>query len=259
MRNVIDVNVAANEVELVSNIYDGDACESCINFIVDHDISVTLTKDGVDQVRDVAAVDGIACYILDDYLLRCAGEFTVSTAGIVPIRFVVEKDISAAVNISIRWKDNAFRVYCAEPGGGKDGTFGMFSFSVNNDGHLICTYDTTEPPPLSINAAGHLVWTIDDNNVVDLGRVVGGGTADGGFSPTIEATETDEGVVLTITDVNGTRTATIRHGEKGDPGGLAFLNFEVDISTGQLVARTSEKYEDISFRINENGFLEVIF
>lgn len=161
MRNVIDVNVAANEVELVSNIYDDAACESCINFIVDHDISVTLTKDGSDRTQDVAAVDGIACYILDDSLLRCTGEFTVSTEGVVPIRFVVEKDISSTVNISIRWKDNAFRVYCAEPG-------------------------------------------------------------------------------------------------SGSQGGGVFINFDVDLSTGQLVMKTAVE-TDASFRINENGILEVIF
>jgi len=161
MRNVIDVNVAANEVELVSNIYDDAACESCINFIVDHDISVTLTKDGVDRVQDVAAVGGVACYVLDDSLLRRAGEFTVSTAGVVPIRFIVEKDISATVNISIRWKNNAFRVYCAEPGGGSQGGgIGMFAFEIDDDGHLICTYDTSDPPPLWINEEGHLIWEV---------------------------------------------------------------------------------------------------
>lgn len=160
MRNVIDVNVAANDVELVSNIYDDAACESCINFIVDHDISVTLTKDGVDQVQAVAAVGGIACYVLDDSLLRRAGEFTVTTAGVVPIRFVAEKDISATVNISIRWKDNAFRVYCAEPGSGSHGGGGMFAFHIDDNGHLICTYDTANPPPLSIDERGHLIWEI---------------------------------------------------------------------------------------------------
>ena len=35
---------------------------------------------------------------------------------------------------------------------------------------------------------------------------------DDGFSPTISVTPTEEGYILTITDVNGTQTATILHG-----------------------------------------------
>lgn len=162
MRNIIDVNVAENDIELISNIYDGDACESCINFIVDHDIDVALAAGGVDRVQTVASVAGVACYVLDDSLLRSAGEFTVTTDGVGPLHFVVEKDIPASVNISIRMKDGALCVRCAE---------------------------TTE-------------------------------------------------------------------GAQG--GGATFINFDVDLSTGQLIMKTADNYDAITFRIN-NGFLEVVF
>ena len=162
MRNIIDVNVAENVIELISNIYDGEACESCINFIVDHAVNVTLTADGVERVQTVESVAGVACYVLDDALLRSVGEFTVTTDGVDPLRFIVEKDIPANVNISIRTKDGALCVRCAETNEGAQG------------------------------------------------------------------------------------------------GGAVFINFDVDLSTGQLIMKTAENYGAISFRIN-NGFLEVVF
>lgn len=39
-----------------------------------------------------------------------------------------------------------------------------------------------------------------------------------GYSPTIQTVETDAGLELTIADVSGTKTVTIRHGAKGDIG-----------------------------------------
>lgn len=41
---------------------------------------------------------------------------------------------------------------------------GLYAFHVNEDGHLICAYDTAMPPPLSINAEGHLIYTIGGSN-----------------------------------------------------------------------------------------------
>lgn len=39
-----------------------------------------------------------------------------------------------------------------------------------------------------------------------------------GFSPTITATDTSDGILLTITDVNGTKRASVRHGAQGPQG-----------------------------------------
>lgn len=42
-----------------------------------------------------------------------------------------------------------------------------------------------------------------------------------GVSPTVTTEETNEGIKVTITDVNGTTSATVKHGkdgDKGDPG-----------------------------------------
>ena len=42
----------------------------------------------------------------------------------------------------------------------KEGGAGMFVFSIDERGHLLCTYDTTKPPPLSIDERGHLIYTM---------------------------------------------------------------------------------------------------
>lgn len=39
--------------------------------------------------------------------------------------------------------------------------FGMFAFEIDENGHLICTYDGSSPPPLSIDENGHLIWTLE--------------------------------------------------------------------------------------------------
>lgn len=54
-------------------------------------------------------------------------------------------------------------------------SFGMFSFHIDDQGHLICSFDTEDPPPLSIDEKGHLIWTVDGGQTVDLGKVVGEG------------------------------------------------------------------------------------
>ena len=46
-------------------------------------------------------------------------------------------------------------------------------------------------------------------------------------------------------------------GEKGDPGSFSVAGFEVDTSTGMLVMTASENFDDMSFEVNTNGYLEV--
>jgi hypothetical protein len=44
----------------------------------------------------------------------------------------------------------------------KNAKNGVYAFHINEAGHLICTYDTTQPPPLSIDKNGHLIYTIGE-------------------------------------------------------------------------------------------------
>ena len=50
---------------------------------------------------------------------------------------------------------------------------GMFGTDISEDGHLRIYYTGTTPPPLSINTNGHLIFTMENGNVIDIGRVVG--------------------------------------------------------------------------------------
>ena len=76
---------------------------------------------------------------------------------------------------------------------------GMYAFHIDEAGHLICTYDSKNPPPLSINAAGHLVYTIENGQEIDLGRVVGDGQ--GGTSFDTDATLTLKNGTLSVNTV----------------------------------------------------------
>lgn len=242
MRNTIDVDVANDSVDLVCSV-SADAAESCINFIVDHDITVTLARDGTETSSEVQSVKGIACYMLDDACLRRAGEFTVETEGITPLRFFVEMDVPESKQFMICYLDGMFYIrysttsssgsggavesvngqtgavvlYADDIGAARkqhthkpadigaakaehthaaddvgalpaDGTAvdsnklggvgaqqyalkseipiygggmgGMYALHIDDNGHLICTYDGSEPPPLSIDENGHLIYTI---------------------------------------------------------------------------------------------------
>lgn len=47
------------------------------------------------------------------------------------------------------------------------GSSGVYVFHMDEDGHLICTYDSTQPPPLSIDERGHLIYTIGGTDGTD--------------------------------------------------------------------------------------------
>ena len=73
---------------------------------------------------------------------------------------------------------------------------GMYSFHIDKSGHLICEYDSSEPPPLSIDDNGHLIYTVSSGNSVDLGRVVGDGQ--GGTAFDVDQTLTLKNGVLSV-------------------------------------------------------------
>lgn len=60
---------------------------------------------------------------------------------------------------------------------GQDGvcvpTGGLFGTGVSEDGHLLVYYAGDTPPALTVNDAGHLIFTLENGNVIDIGRVMG--------------------------------------------------------------------------------------
>lgn len=58
--------------------------------------------------------------------------------------------------------------------------------------------------------------TITDVNGTYVADIRHGKDGKDGYSPTIDVDEIEGGYTLTITDINGTKTATIRHGSGGD-------------------------------------------
>lgn len=71
---------------------------------------------------------------------------------------------------------------------------GMYGFSIDENGHLICSYDTDDPPPLSIDGRGHLIYNVSDEQKIDLGKVVG----EGAVSIETDKTLTYENGILSV-------------------------------------------------------------
>lgn len=74
---------------------------------------------------------------------------------------------------------------------------------------------------VEITEDGHLVFTMTDGSVEDLGLVVGKDGKDGVNG--ISVTHKWDGTVLTITSASGTSSADLK-GEKGDPTGVQTIN-----------------------------------
>lgn len=67
-------------------------------------------------------------------------------------------------------------------------------------------------------AAENGVYTWVRRVVESSGGGTGGGSGADGFSPIATVEQTKTGAIITITDRNGTTTATVSNGPKGDPG-----------------------------------------
>lgn len=67
-------------------------------------------------------------------------------------------------------------------------------------------------------AAENGVYTWVHRVVESSGGGTGGGSGADGFSPIATVDQTETGAIITITDKNGTTTATVSNGAKGDPG-----------------------------------------
>jgi len=46
-------------------------------------------------------------------------------------------------------------------GKGGSGGGGAYGFSINEEGHLLCTHEQETPPPLHIDEGGHLIYTYE--------------------------------------------------------------------------------------------------
>lgn len=57
----------------------------------------------------------------------------------------------------------------SKAGGGGSGAIGLFGFHIDENGHLICTYETETPPPLYIDSNGHLIYTYTLGEEADNG------------------------------------------------------------------------------------------
>lgn len=152
MRNIIDVDIISDRVDLVSNVQSDGVSECLINFRTSNDISVTITKDDISVVSVAKSVNGVARFTVDDTTIRASGEFTVFTDGLTPIRFVVEKNVGANAAYMVRASGGALyvrtatkkssgeddtRVYLYKDGDGIDELTG--GWSETSDGSGVCT------------------------------------------------------------------------------------------------------------------------
>lgn len=162
MRIAIDYNIDRDEISLISEVADNTCAESCINFVASKAESVTVqfTRNGRTTETTIPVSRCVACYMLDDEAMRTAGEFIVCAAGKTQMRFVVEQAIEAGIEYSVSLTNGVFYVRAVSTAG-EDYEFGMFAFHIDESGHLICTYDTADPPPLSIDENGHLIYILE--------------------------------------------------------------------------------------------------
>lgn len=104
----------------------------------------------------------------------------------------------------------------------KLGNGGAYGFAVDEDGHLILTYEGDIPPNYTINSQGHLILTVGNNQTIDLGQVKGTN-----FIPSVSADGTlswsnDGGLPnpepVNIRGPQGEQGIQGNDGPKGDPG-----------------------------------------
>ena len=147
----------------MSEVTDNTCMESCINFNASNaeTITVHLVRNGETVETVLQVVRCSACFVLDDAMMRTPGEFTIYASGCMSLRFIVGETIPAGAEYYISLTNGVFYVKSAGTSGGGGEDFSMFAFHIDESGHLICTYDGSDPPPLSIDENGHLIWTLE--------------------------------------------------------------------------------------------------
>lgn len=96
-----------------------------------------------------------------------------------------------------------------------------------------------------------LTVTRDGNQVKITATDENGTTEETITDPTAKVEQDGPNIQITMTDQNGTTQATLLR------GALILPQFDIDISTGQLILTAPSSYTDLSFSINEEGQLEV--
>lgn len=91
-----------------------------------------------------------------------------------------------------------------------------------------------------------------DGNQVTITATDENGTTEESITDPVAKVEQDgPNIQITMTDHNGTTSATLLRGS------LILPQFDIDVSTGQLIMTAPSSYTDLSFAINEEGQLEV--
>lgn len=67
------------------------------------------------------------------------------------------KDFASEVWTANNLRKKEIEAISKTPGG--SGAVGMFGFSIDDNGHLLVSYDTETPPPLHLDSNGHLIYT----------------------------------------------------------------------------------------------------
>lgn len=99
---------------------------------------------------------------------------------------------------------------------------------------------------------------ITAENVEAWNKGGSGSTGEDGYSPTASVTETDAGVVITITDKNGTTTATVTNGEKGDTGATGADGRGITSITGNADGSWTVTYTDGTTEVISSAAYEAL-
>lgn len=76
----------------------------------------------------------------------------------------------------------------------------------------------------------------------------------------INATKTDNVATITITKQDGTtKSVSVLDGEKGEKGDCFYAIPYIDTETGIMMLETTDEADYVTFNVNNDGFLEVIF
>lgn len=98
-----------------------------------------------------------------------------------------------------------------------------------------------------------------DLRVTRSGRVLtitatdeSGTTSESITDPEARVTQDGANITITMTDSQGQTSATVLRGS------VRLASFDIDLSTGQLIMYAPEAFDELTFRINDDGQLEVI-
>lgn len=161
MRNLIDYDLELDAVALVCSVAC-DTDESCINFLTSAaSVAVILATSGGSRTETVETVNGSACFMLPETLLRSEGTFTVQADGKTPLAFVVERTTTAGKPLTICEVYGKFHVRSAVESSG-EGVGMPWCLEIDENGDLLLFYpDGGTAPDMAINADGDLILTIE--------------------------------------------------------------------------------------------------